>query len=214
LIVDIGYAETRIVPVCFGRQILNSIRIIPLGSKHILRELKRLIIDHNPHLIAENIDCASTGSVKDSSFLFETQVLEDILIRICYCCPFNQAQERLRANCIPEAWPKLQDIKGEKNRLKDHKTRSLGGRPTQKKSNPSFKTIPGSKFSIVKPKHNYSYMKFYHRADSILKIEENRARTEALELLFANNDNEYSIIDGILESLMSVSIVCLTFEIN
>ncbi|EGC32474.1 hypothetical protein DICPUDRAFT_155548 [Dictyostelium purpureum] len=84
LIIDIGYSETRVLPIYEGIGVLKSLETITLGSETLIRELKKtLLLDHNGILVNNE-----NGSIiNDQQLTIDTinniseSTFEDILTR-------------------------------------------------------------------------------------------------------------------------------------
>ncbi|KAG2386727.1 hypothetical protein C9374_002471 [Naegleria lovaniensis] len=72
LVIDCGYSECRVVPVLFGSILSMCVEILPIGSKHVLRNLKELLCG----------DVASSTNIDNHQ---EHLMLEDVLSRLCFC---------------------------------------------------------------------------------------------------------------------------------
>jgi hypothetical protein len=205
LIIDVGYNETRIVPLFSSRIIQAAVKIVPIGAKHVLITLRQIIIDNNPLLIC-------------SKELEDITVLEDILVRICFCDP-KVSDEQDRVNKVkynpPSPWPLKPETTTPLKPAKRSRATSLieAILPTPKSRARAFTTVaatstPKKRGVIAQPTVTY-YCKDDVRISLPLP-----ARTLALEVLLRQNAEGESIVNAIMESVSACNRDCRKAVIN
>lgn len=213
LVIDIGYNETRILPICHGKVITTALKIVSIGAVHVLNRLKAMLIDDNPHLLLKPV-------------LDENNTLEDILARICYCDPrIAEEQDRLSLGGFvagqvkPNPWPEITDFTKEKMHY---------ARNQQKKARAISLTkiiVPKSILQVSRPRSLTSsrkksleqarqYITYYCSDDIRITIEKGIVRTQPLEVLFRPNSEGESILKGIFDSVRACEMDARKHVIN
>ncbi|KAL0476478.1 actin-related protein [Acrasis kona] len=196
LVIDIGFNETRVLPICHGKVISTALRIISIGSRNVLDKLKQMIVDENPHLTFSNA-------------LKNTSVLEDILVRICYCDPktiYQQALLSKRVDNTPRPWP---IIPSKTSSLRSpitpkHRVRSTSLKIVSSTNNPRFRSLTSPK--IKQPEKIKNHLTYYCKDDERISIDVDVMRTKPLEELFKSNNEGESIMKAVYESIYSCEI--------
>ncbi|CAL8078690.1 unnamed protein product [Calicophoron daubneyi] len=90
LVLDCGYREAVVIPVCEGYTLLNSWQAGQLGSEAIYRNLEDLLLE-NASVIDEN---NTLTPLKDfPGDLISVDLLEDLMVRTCFISPSSRAAE-------------------------------------------------------------------------------------------------------------------------
>lgn len=76
LVVDIGYKEATVLPVCSGVQVLNAWQAQPLGAEAVHAEIKRQLLESEVPIE-----------------LLTPDVIEDIKVRTCFVTTYGRAQK-------------------------------------------------------------------------------------------------------------------------
>lgn len=76
LVVDIGYKEATVMPVCSGVQVLNAWQAQPLGAEAVHAEIKRQLLESNVPIE-----------------LLSPEVIENIKVRTCFVTTHERAQK-------------------------------------------------------------------------------------------------------------------------
>ncbi|KAF5301426.1 hypothetical protein FQA39_LY02155 [Lamprigera yunnana] len=76
LVLDIGYLETTVIPVCHGLPVLHAWQALPLASHGVHLNLKSLL----------STESTGIGDLSD-------KILEDIKVRCCFVTPLERAKE-------------------------------------------------------------------------------------------------------------------------
>eukprot|EP00761_Pharyngomonas_kirbyi_P006032 gb/GECH01006038.1/.p1 GENE.gb/GECH01006038.1/~~gb/GECH01006038.1/.p1 ORF type:complete len:370 (+),score=86.36 gb/GECH01006038.1/:1-1110(+) len=70
IVIDCGWNETRVVPICGGRSVIPAVKMTPLGMAAVFRRAQRLLKDDG---LEEN--------------RMNYQIVEDIIVRACFVSP-------------------------------------------------------------------------------------------------------------------------------
>ncbi|XP_025835083.1 actin-related protein 10 isoform X2 [Agrilus planipennis] len=91
LVVDVGYLETTVIPICHGLPVLHAWQALPLASQAINNKLRK-------HLHSCNI---KISEVKQN-------IIDDIKVRCCFVTPQRRAIQFLKSNSQLNYCPDLQ----------------------------------------------------------------------------------------------------------
>jgi actin-related protein len=205
LIVDIGYNETRILPMCHGKIITTALKLISIGSRHVLDQLKSSLIDNNPHLLITHT-------------LDDPMILEDILVRICYCDQrISEEQDRLikKVEIVAQPWPLFSQTPIPKPKPKYPPKRKLRSASLREQAPPQ-QTRPRS-FTVTSKRKGaqlYQNLVFFCKNDVRISINSTAERTQPLEVLFRSNDEGESIVKGIMDSVRACNRDCRKLVVN
>ncbi|XP_066280528.1 actin-related protein 10-like [Branchiostoma lanceolatum] len=89
LVMDVGYADTLVLPIYEGVAVLGSWQSLPLGGRAIHKRLESL-------LLAESTVATEGGSELPLSSIVGTvqeEMLEDIKVRTCFVCSMERSRK-------------------------------------------------------------------------------------------------------------------------
>lgn len=89
LVVDVGHAETVVVPVYEGIPIMKGWQSIPLAGKAIQSRIKGQLLEHGTMSTAEQQHQAVTEHQESIT----DEVLEDIKVRCCFITEYSRGQQ-------------------------------------------------------------------------------------------------------------------------
>ncbi|XP_078714810.1 LOW QUALITY PROTEIN: actin-related protein 10 [Lampetra fluviatilis] len=95
LVMDCGYNETLVLPVCEGIPVVSAWEAMPLGGKALHRELRSMLQEGSP--------AEATSEPSQSPSLLPEDVLEDIKVRTCFVSDLLRGQKLQAARFPTEA---------------------------------------------------------------------------------------------------------------
>ncbi|PVD26102.1 hypothetical protein C0Q70_13770 [Pomacea canaliculata] len=88
LVMDVGYRETLVIPICEGIPVLKAWQAVPVGGKAIHSRIKSLLLEKGVVKTAEQQD----RPVSTVPECVTEEILEDIKVRCCFVTEFSRGQ--------------------------------------------------------------------------------------------------------------------------